>query len=168
MTVLPSTTKKTVQITNQLESKSTFAVDPDTGEQVFIGSRIAQMQGLKEGDTAEVFVIPNDRNPNVEWYAVYVKRVGDLCTSEPTYSVPKDPAPVSPIRVFLEDGPATTRQVADHLGVDTPDATRRLMALHRHGTVARAEVRKRADQEKASYVVWALDAHEFLPEDDDG
>ena len=158
--------KKTVQIVNQLETMSSFGIDPDTGEQVFIGSRLCKQQDVEEGDTVDVFVVPNDRNPSVKWYAIYVRKVGGTEPAElPPAPAPKPP---SPIRVFLEDGPATTRQVADHLGIDTPDATRRLMGLHRHGTVARAEVRKRADQEKASYVVWALDAHEFLPEDDDG
>jgi hypothetical protein len=160
----PQPIKKTVQVINQLESKSSFGLDPDSGEQVFIGSRLCKQQGVEEGDTVDVFVIPNDRNPSVAWYAIYVRRAGDAEPATPAAQEPKAP---SPIRAFLEDGPATTRQVADHLGIDTPDATRRLMQLHKNGTVAVAIVRKRFDQERASYVVWALDAHDFLPEDDD-
>jgi hypothetical protein len=164
----PQPIKKTVQVINQLESKSSFGLDPDSGEQVFIGSRLCKQQGVEEGDMVDVFVIPNDRNPSVAWYAIYVRRAGDAEPAEPATPVAQEPKGPSPIRAFLEDGPATTRQVADHLGIGTPDATRRLMTLHKNGTVARAEVRKRFDQEKASYVVWALDAHDFLPEDGDG
>lgn len=163
----PQPIKKTVQIINQLESKSSFGLDPESGEQVFIGSRLCKQQGVEEGDMVDVFVIPNDRNPAVAWYAIYVRRAGDADPAEAAEPAAQEPRGPSPIRVFLEDGPATTRQVADHLGIDTPDATRRLMALHKNGTVCRAEVRKRFDQEKASYVVWALDAHDFLPEDGD-
>lgn len=155
--------KKTVRIINQLESRSSFGLDTASGEQVFIGSRLSKQQNIAEGDMADVFVIPNNRNPSVAWYAIYVRKVAGTEPAEPA----EPAAQTNPIRTYLEDGPATTRQIADHLGIDTPDATRRLMTLHRDGTVARAGIRKRADQHKDSHVLWALDAHDFLPEDDD-
>ena len=160
--------KKTVRIINQLESRSSFGLDTASGEQVFIGSRLSKQQNIAEGDMADVFVIPNNRNPSVAWYAIYVRKVAGASTEPAEPAGPAEPAAqTNPIRTYLEDGPATTRQIADHLGIDTPDATRRLMALHRDGTVARAGIRKRADQHKDSHVLWALDAHDFLPEDDD-
>lgn len=160
--------KMTVRIINQLESRSSFGLNTDSGEQVFIGSRLSKQQNISEGDMADVFVIPNNRNPSVAWYAVYVRKVGGAVTqTAETAETAESTGQSNPIRVFLEDGPATTRQIADHLGIDTPDATRRLMALHKNGTVARAGIRKRADQHKDSHVLWALDAHDFLPEDED-
>ena len=157
--------KKTVRVINQLESRSSFAIDTESGEQVFIGSKLCKQQNVGEGDTADVFVIPNNRNPSVAWYAIYVRKVSGPA-AQPAESV-EAVAPPAPIRAFLEDGPATTRQIADHLGIDTPDATRRLMLLHKNGTVARAGIRQRADQVKDSYALWALSATDFLPEDDD-
>lgn len=159
--------KMTVRITNQLESRSSFAINTESGEQVFIGSRISKQQNIAEGDTADVFVIPNNRNPSVAWYAVYVRKVSGAAEPAESADTAESAEPNSSIRVFLEDGPATTRQIADHLGIDTPDATRRLMALHKNGTVARAGIRKRADQNKDSHVLWALEAHDFFPEDAD-
>ena len=165
-----STIRKTVHIVNQLESKSSFGLDTSTGEQVFIGSRLCDMFDIRTGDDVEVFVLPNEKNPNVEWYATYARKLTPAETSsEPKAEEPAEPAeaPASPIRDFLEDGPATTRQVADYLGVTTPDATRRLMQMHVHGTVARAGIRKCADQARDSHAVWALEVSDLLPQDDE-
>ena len=159
-----STIRKTVHIVNQLESKSSFGLDMSTGEQVFIGSRLCDMLDIRAGDDVEAFVQPNEKNPNVEWYATYVRKLAPA--EAPKAEEPAKP-PASPIREFLEDGPATTRQVADHLGVTTPDATRRLMQMHALGAVVRGGIRKHASQTKDSHAVWALDVSDLLPNDDE-
>lgn len=162
-----STTRKIVHIVNQLESKSSFGLDTSTGEQVFIGSRLCDMFDIRAGDDVEVFVLPNEKNPNVEWYATYARKLP--LAEVPSEAKAEEPAepPTSPIREFLEDGPATTRQVADYLGVTTPDATRRLMQMHSLGAVVRAGIRKHASQTRDSHAVWALDVSDLLPKDDE-
>lgn len=159
-----SPSKMTAQVINQLESRSTFALNTDTGEQVFIGSRIAKLQDLREGDTVEVMVVPNDRNPAVAWYAIYAQKLSKIA--------PPPPGPTTSgfsevVHDFLKSGPASTRQVADHLGMETSEASSVLSCMHRYGVIARCGVRRRGDQKSDSYVIWANDAVEFLPEEEE-
>jgi CRP-like cAMP-binding protein len=155
--------RKTVQVINQLPSMSSFGFEPDSGEQVFIGSRLSKMQDICEGDEVEVFVRPNTHSDNVEWFAIYVRKLGQA-----EVAPPETPHALrNPICRFLEDGPATTRQIADHMGITTADASRRLGQLHDAGTIARAGIRKCSDQARDSYVVWALSADDMLPQEEE-
>jgi len=163
-----SPSKMTVQVINQLESRSTFALNTDTGEQVFIGSRIAKMQDLREGDTVEVMVVPNDRNPAVAWYAIYARNLSEITPPKPKPETETGGSEFSEVvREFLNDGPASTRQVADHLGMEASAASSILTCMHRYGFIARCGVRRRGDQKSDSYVIWANDAAELLPEEEE-
>lgn len=163
MNAYSSPSKMTAQVINQLESRSTFALNTDTGEQVFIGSRIAQLQDLREGDTVEVMVVPNDRNPAVAWYAIYARKLSKIAPPP----APENSEFSDVVCEFLREGPASTRQVADHLGMEASEASSVLSCMHRYGVIARCGVRRRGDQKSDSYVIWANDAVEFLPEEEE-
>lgn len=155
----------TFEVINQLESKSSFAINVETGEQVFIGSRVSKLQNLKEGDIIDAMVVPNDRNPSVAWYAIHVRKVS---APEPEPELgPGTSELKDAVCDFLRDGPATTRQVAEHLDIETSEASSALSCMHRYGLVARSGVRKRGDQKSDSYVIWARAAEEFLPEEEE-
>jgi hypothetical protein len=159
--VMKNPIRKRLQVITQLDSGTCFAVDPCSGEQTFIGSRICKMNGVGDGDIVDVFVVPNDRSQTVPWFAVYVTKVSDELSEVPAQASTIDD---SEILRFLEGGLATTTQICQNLGVDLPVLVYRLVQLHNEGQVARAGVRARSGQDKDTVTLWALCPEDFLPE----
>lgn len=173
------TAEKHVVVTNQLETKTTFALDPETGDQVFISARLSKMFDIEVGDHLKVFVTPNNVPENTtQWYAVYVKREEppehasaiyqptqlemDLDTKKETSRTKYGEA----IMNHLKDGIDHAKSIAAAVGTDTNTATTALTSLHNEGLVARASIKKRADQGRDSHVLWALNARDFMPHED--
>lgn len=169
-----------VLVTNQLGSGSTFGIHVPTGAGVFINSKGARHHNLRPGDVASTRVVPNKHeNSDIAWYACYVEGVksrADDDGAQPA-EAPADPVEVQPVEApadwhtlildTLRDGPASTAQVAAALGVTTYFIAHRLNCLHEEGRIALAIARQRAGQVKASHMIWALKANEFVPEEMD-
>lgn len=191
MNVHAEAIEKHVVVINQLHTKTSFALDPETGEQVFISARLAKMFNIEVDDHLKVFVSPNRVPENTtQWYALYVKREAP---PEPQplagpFGAGIEPAPETQLELDLEpepDGEQTSRQrfgtqileylkdgidsaknVAAHVGTDTTTATHALISLHNDGLVARASIKKSGYQSRDSFVLWALRATDFIPEED--
>lgn len=184
--------EKHVVITNQLDTMTSFALDEETGEQVFISARLCKLFNLEVGDHLKAFVTPNKVPENkVPWYAIYVKRVdppehasklheavSELEPQTLPVLVPEpEPEPETEKEKWHRIGHA--KEVLDHLkggmdsakniglalGLDTTKMLGILSRLHNNGYVARASIKQCESQKRDSYVLWSLEAKDFLPED---
>jgi predicted ArsR family transcriptional regulator len=66
---------------------------------------------------------------------------------------------------FLQDGYKTSAEIGEELGTDAIGAKNILKAMWERGEVAKASVYARADQKRATYVLWALTADDFIEVD---
>jgi|SRR6056297_2449964 len=187
MTDYTQALEKHIVVVNQLDTKTTFAVEPETGEQVFVSARLARMFNIVPGDHLRAFVTPNKVPENtVQWYAIYVTPEAPpenpfamlAHMTEEVEEVEEAPeaAPAKPLRDtarnrhqeailnHLKDGVDTAKNIADELGSDTTTISTALIAMHKDGLVARAGVKAKPDQLKDSHVLWALKASDFLPQ----
>lgn len=177
--------EKRVIVTNQLDTMSTFALEEDTGEQVFISAKLARNFNITEGDILQTFVIKNNIPENsVDWYAIFVKQIGRVekphAVGEQIEMFPEDAPEPKPeaerpdlksqdaaVMKYLENGIATAKEVGAAIGVEAYGAAYSLSRLHKQGKVARASIRKREDQVKDSLVLWGLQLSDFLPEEEE-
>lgn len=171
----------TVFVTNQLPSGSAFGIHQDSGEQVFISSRAALSHNIHPGDTAHVRVIPNRYKDGAKWFAIYVNRILSTAAAGPETAPQPEPKtapqPEPEGAWTLEEwedalkkelkagGPASTAQLAKALGCISWEPMPHLKRMHKSGEVALATVMQRADQQKASFLVWALNAADIIPDD---
>lgn len=172
------TVEKIVCVTNQLDTKSSFALEEETGEQVFINARLCKNFDISVGDVLKTFVVRNNADqPAVQWYAIFVKKVDSMRPGQMELDLGDmvvPPLPTGPsvdydkaIMDFLQDGPGTTRQVADGVSLPVTQTRHFLERLFRKGKLCMAGVRRTPTQSKDSFAVWALDINEFRPEDSD-
>jgi len=169
-------TEKHVVVTNQLDTLTSFALEAETGEQVFISARMAKLFNIEVGDHLKVLVTPNNVPANTtQWYAVYLEKKKKSVHSPVQLDLDLDleGKPETPrskyesaILLHLKDGIDTAKRIGEAIGADTIVATRVLASMHKDGLIARAGVKKRPDQVKDSHVLWALHAPDFLPDED--
>lgn len=155
---------KVARIVNQLESKTSFALDPATGEQIFISSKLSQQFGLKIGDDVQLFVIPNEKNPTVAWYAIFVAVIeaGEAASEEDLGFVDQ-----TLIREFLKGGCATTEQIAEHMDVGFDRLETVLRRMYCKSVLATSRARSQVDGVDYSIDLWALDIGDFIPDIED-
>ncbi len=171
--------EKHVVVIKQLATKTSFALEEGTLEQVFVSARLAKMFDINVNDHLKVLVTPNKVPENTtQWYAIYVEH-----TDEPEHpSTMYEPEQVehAPIKQteltsrqkfgdailkYLRDGIDSAKNIGEYVGTDTTTATHALISLHKDGLVARASIRKNADQTRDSHVLWGVKTSDFLPED---
>jgi hypothetical protein len=87
-----------VYIETQLETLTTFGVRLDTGEQVFIPSKIVKKHNILEEQTRELVILPNAHSfDSTPWRAVAVS-ISDTCET------PRDVDPTPRVQLAkLED-----------------------------------------------------------------
>lgn len=172
------TVEKIVCVTNQLDTMSSFALEEETGEQVFINARLCKNFDIAVGDVLKTFVVANNAGqPAVKWYAIFVKKIDSMRPGQMELDLGDTVVPPIPdgprvdyedrVLSFLHDGPGTTRQVADGISLPVTQARHVLERMFRAGMVCMAGVRRTPTQSKDSFAVWALDINEFRPEDND-
>jgi|TARA_R110000803_G_scaffold169026_1_gene232074 hypothetical protein len=154
-----------VYIETQLETLTTFGVRLDTGEQVFIPSKIVKKHNILEEQTRELVILPNAHSSDsTPWRAVGVS-ISDTCET------PRDVDPTPRVQLakledrvmdyFSEDEdkqyPHSAPALADALGVDGLHMQQTLSHMHNAGEMAKAQVFAKGTQDKASVVLWAPD-----------
>jgi hypothetical protein len=143
--------------------------------------------GLTEGMVVTCHVIPNypDKQEQVPWRAIRgenVRRVVVQDDPEPSLDQPSpagfaaaEDGPPAPAEVavlsdrilqHLRDvGPTSTssltRHIKDLAGIGSVEISATCHALHRAGTIVRADVYRVKGQAKASMVVWAMSVEEM-------
>jgi hypothetical protein len=157
----------------------------DTGERVFINSRMANRLGLTEGMVVTCHVIPNypDKQEQVPWRAIRGENVRKVVVQDDPEASLDQPSPA--VFAAAEDGPpaevavlsdrilqhlrevgptstsSLTRHIKDLAGVGSIEISATCHALHRAGTIVRADVYRVKGQSKASMVVWAMSVEEM-------
>jgi hypothetical protein len=158
-----------VYIETQLETLTTFGVRLDTGEQVFIPSKIVKKHNILEEQTRELVILPNAHSSDsTPWRAVGVS-ISDTCET------PRDVDPTPRVQLakledrvmdyFSEDEdkqyPHSAPALADALGEEDLHMQQTLTRMHNTGEVAKAQVFAKGTQDKASVVLWAPDVSWF-------
>jgi hypothetical protein len=152
-----------IYISHLLDSGSGFAARTDDGEQAFVPASVVKASGIDEGDIVAAKLIPNTHpnNSSTPWVAVHVAKPANTVSAPVKHEPSLDERAYEAVcDLFL----ATTAEVGKEVGTDVHLAHNALLRLFKAGRVAKADVYARADQERASYCIWAVDPKDFLGE----
>jgi hypothetical protein len=70
---IPNTQTGEIVVIKILPSGAAFGVIPETGEEMFITSRVAASAGAKIGGLFKAQYLPNDRVERTKWFAVWLQ-----------------------------------------------------------------------------------------------
>ena len=153
---------KTEQLTivNIIPSGTGFGVTSDNIS-VFVPPRVISAADAEVGDIFSASLVANDFNPSgrTPLMAVRLQRV-----ERP--QEPQEPQAVGHreriIEVLAANGYATSAEIGEALGTDAIGAKNILKGMWEKGDIAKALIYARADQKRATHVLWALNADDFL------
>ena len=148
-----------------------FGVVPETGEQCFIPPHVMDGAGAHRGDVVEAHVVTNpneEQRQNTRWCAL--RLIGDAPAEVEARPTP-EPMSVADLdaAVFAEltlSAYLSTGEIAQAMGVDTTAANNSATRLFNAGRISKAEVYSKPDQSRASFLLWAKVASDFLDVDD--
>ena len=146
-----------------------FARHPDTAEAIYIPPAVTSASGLVDGEVRDVHIVPNfpDKRDTIPWLGVYV--------SPPQQSMPEAHKiytegglasfRTTEDRVYrylmgMSDVYATTKEVAQAVGVEPSTALRMLNRLYRDQRIVRADVREPNKPEIVANL-WAVRVEDF-------
>lgn len=167
--------EKSIIITNIPQDRGfAFAMTMD-GEQVFIPPYAKDGMNVAAGDRADAVLVPNTldthRN-NTPWMAV--RLMSDTVDPQPVVEPEPAPAEANPalddieardhavMDVISSEAYVTVAEIAEALNIEPRTAGNSAQRLFHAGRVARAEVHRRPDQQRASFVMYASDASLFV------
>jgi hypothetical protein len=156
-------------------SNSAFGTN-ESGQQIFINSRIVERCSLKEGMEVIAHVIPNyeDKRHSIPWRAMRVEAPRTIGISVEAAPMPTAQAltqpPSTPFQLDQEilalldeeEGYMTTSEIADVLGRDTTTISNSCRRLFANDQVARADVFSGPNQSRASVLLWARSVSRFI------
>jgi hypothetical protein len=166
-------------ITHITDSGTGFGVRTDNGESVHISPRLLEQAHANLDDICTGIIVQNaveEQRQRTPWVAAYVQErraardVLGLTTDVPAEAVqtpteePKPfdwPAITAQIIEYLQGDAVTyceTVDIADVVGVDTRKLSQHLENMHARGEVCRARVNQRANQQRATLVLWSINA----------
>jgi hypothetical protein len=159
-------------------SGSGFAV-AEGGQGVFLSNRIVQALNLRlEGEEIICYVVPNyeDKRQGCFFRAVRAERIEVQTPSPAPIEETKDTEESSDLSYFElekrivlaleEQGPLTTADLSEIVGSDTLTTSNICRALHRTGSICRADVYRQLGQGRASLVVWSMHPSYFSLEEE--
>jgi hypothetical protein len=165
-------------IVNIIASGSGFAQVADNGDQVYIPASVVNGAQLQVGERVDAVLVPNmnelrDRTP---WRAVRVPREGVELPPLPEKLTGHDPISGKSLDQMCYDALLassreaeiaymTTREVADDLNADMKMVGNALQRLFNAARISRAEVHHRVGQARPSFILWALQAKDFVGPD---
>jgi hypothetical protein len=166
-------------ITHITDSGTGFAVRTDNGESVHISPRLLQQAHANLDDICVGIIVQNaveEQRERTPWVAAYVQErraardVLGLATDVPAEAVQaptEEPEPINwpavqrKVIAFLRSDEATyceTAEIAEVVGVETRKLSQHLENMHSRGEICKAHVNQRANQQRASLVLWSIDA----------
>lgn len=167
-----------ITITNVVQSRGfAFAVVTENGEQIFIPSHAASdIDGLAAGDSIAAVLVPNAKPQGAShrptpWLAVKLIdgvfdddewepfNEGQQDQGDPDVSLPLDQQLLDALRDVAF---ASATDVAAMIGADTLAVRNSLHRLWIGGRCARAMIHNRFGQQRASLVMYAMSASDFL------
>ena len=146
-------------------------------EQCFIPAPLAANQNLDAGDRVRVIVSPNfaDKSEGTPWQVIKIMPKDEILADGKVIvrhsHTPREPDKIAQARDDLDDrvlafiketGYATAAEIAASVGVDPQTASNSAQRHFNANKIARAAVYHRADQSRASFVLYASEANDFL------
>jgi hypothetical protein len=167
-----------IYILNIIASGSGFAQLAESGEQVFIPASVVNGARLQVGERVDAVLVPNmnEMREKTPWRAVRVPRDGVDLPPLPRVLTGHDPVSGRSLDQMCFDALMaasraeelsymTTREVSDELNADMKMVGNALQRLFNAGRISRAEVHHRVGQARASFILWALQAKDFVGPD---
>ena len=166
-------------ITHITDSGTGFAVRTDNGESVHISPRLLQQAHANLDDICVGIIVQNaveEQRERTPWVAAYVQErraardVLGLATDVPAEAVQaptEEPEQVDwadvqrKIVSILQSDEVTyceTADIAEVVGVDTRKLSQHLENMHARGEICKAYVSQRANQQRATLVLWSINA----------
>ena len=166
-------------ITHITDSGTGFAVRTDNGESVHISPRLLQQAHANLDDICVGIIVQNaveEQRERTPWVAAYVQErraardVLGLATDAPAEAVQapmEEPEPINwpavqrKVIAFLRSAEVTyceTADIADVVGVETRRLSQHLENMHARGEICKAYVAQRANQQRATLVLWSINA----------
>jgi hypothetical protein len=166
-------------ITHITDSGTGFGVRTDNGESVHISPRLLQQAHANLDDICIGIIVQNaveEQRERTPWVAAYVQErraardVLGAATDVPAEAVQaptEEPKQVDwadvqrMILTFLRSAEVTyceTADIADVVDVDTRKLSQHLENMHARGEICKAHVNQRAGQQRASLVLWSINA----------
>jgi DNA-binding HxlR family transcriptional regulator len=167
-------------ITNFTKGGSAFAREADGMRDIFVPVAVVERMDLDRGDQVIATTVPNrlyeSWTPDLgvmrpaELFAIHIVKADEsairaMQDASAAEQMIKVKSIEERLLEALEHGPCRAAMLAKYIGdmkVDTVFG--RLETLHKDGLVARSSIYSTQGQVNASYVVWALDAKELIPE----
>ena len=144
-------------IVNIITSGSGFGVTPD-GTSVFVPPRVVNAANAEIGDVFSASLIQNDLNPSGRTPLLAVRL--DRDTPQPTPA--EQQSHRDRILEMMKDGYMTSAEVGKEIGTDAIGAKGILKGMWEKGEIAKALVYASGTQKRATHVLWALNADDFL------
>lgn len=151
-----------VFIEHQLDTHTSFGVRYDTGERVFINSKLAKKYNINEDQVRELTLLPNstDTHSDTPWRAVgvSVQDAADNLVAEVSPRVENaklDERILSYFDIERNQYPHKASELADALNTEDLQMQMALTRMHTAGEIAKAQVWAKGTQDKASFVLWA-------------
>jgi hypothetical protein len=165
-------------IVNIIASGSGFAQLAESGENVFIPASVVNGAQLQVGERVDAVLVPNmnEMRERTPWRAVRVPRQGIELPPLPKNLTGHDPVSGRSLDQMCFDALVaasreseiaymTTREVADELNSDMKMTGNALQRLFNAGRISRAEVHHRVGQARPSFILWALQAKDYVGPD---
>lgn len=143
-------------IVNIIPTGTGFGVTSD-GTSVFVPPRVVTAANAEIGDVFSASLVNNDFNPSGRTPLMAVRLQRAEQQQEPQADGHRDR-----IIEMLQDGYMTSAEVGKEIGMDAVDAKNILKGMWEKGEIAKALIYARADQKRATHVLWALNADDFL------
>tara|TARA_R100000951_G_C2587867_1_gene164013 strand:+ start:165 stop:689 length:525 start_codon:yes stop_codon:yes gene_type:complete len=166
---------KTIIITNVHFNGFCFAYDIESAEGVFIPAGVVDDHDVKAGDSINAVLIPNysDKASSTPWMAIKIENGVKFPQPETTGDVIKlpepEPEPISPQKLdkavfayISETKYCTTSEIAEHLNIDSKTIGNSAQRNFNAGRIARASVHNRVGMAKPSFILWAMNASDFV------
>ena len=166
-------------ITHITDSGTGFGVRTDNGESVHISPRLLQQAHANLDDICTGIIVQNaveEQRERTPWVAAYVQErraardVLGLATDVPAEAVQaptEEPKQVDwadvqrKILAMLQSADVSyceTADIADVVGVEPRKLSQHLENMHSRGEICRAHVNQRANQQRATLVLWSINA----------
>jgi len=166
-------------ITHITDTGTGFGVRTDNGESVHISPRLLQQAHANLDDICIGIIVQNsveDQRHRTPWVAAYVQErraardVLGTATEAPAEAVEaptEEPKQVDwadvqrKILAMLQSADVTyceTADIADVVGVEPRKLSQHLENMHSRGEICRAHVNQRAGQQRATLVLWSINA----------
>jgi hypothetical protein len=168
---------KSIIVTNVHFNGFCFAYDIESAEGVFIPAGVVDGHNVKAGDSINAVLIPNysDKASSTPWMAIKIENGVKFPHPETTGDVIEVPEPapepeqVSPqnldksvLEYISKVRYCTTAEISEHLNIDSKTAGNSAQRNFTAGRIARAAVHNRVGLTKPNFILWAMNASDFL------